>query len=249
MVHWWRNAGDTLMKAAAAVTATANSRTYRTIQAIPREVTGPRVSVRDRTQGRIPAVVFTQLQQQLTPSGKSNVVSESVSRKQILTTERKQIHSILKSMEPEFFCSTTFKLQIRAGSGSSMLLESRDVLPIKIHRDKETGKVLNLAFVWADEGSELTVDVPLVFKGKDSCPGLKKGGHLYMIRNRLKFLCPAEQIPQKIEVDVSNLDIGDKVMLHDIKYDPSLKLLSMKDRNPLCKVLASSPDCSRSVEV
>ena len=46
---------------------------------------------------------------------------------------------------------------------------------LQIHRDPETGKVLNLVFAWADEGSELKVDVPLVFKGEDVCPGIKKG--------------------------------------------------------------------------
>jgi len=30
-------------------------------------------------------------------------------------------------------------------------------------------------FVWADEGTELKVDVPVVFKGEENCPGLKKG--------------------------------------------------------------------------
>lgn len=38
-----------------------------------------------------------------------------------------------------------------------------------------TGKILNLVFVWAEEGSQLKVDVPVVFKGEDVCPGLKKG--------------------------------------------------------------------------
>lgn len=41
--------------------------------------------------------------------------------------------------------------------------------------DKETGKILNLVFVWADDGSHLKVDVPVVFKGEDACPGLQKG--------------------------------------------------------------------------
>ena len=46
---------------------------------------------------------------------------------------------------------------------------------LQIHRDPETGKVLNLTFAWADEGSELKVDVPLVFKGENVCPCIKKG--------------------------------------------------------------------------
>lgn len=98
---------------------------YHTIQAIPREYTGSRVAARDRAQGRIPAVVFSQ------PLFDKNTSSPSISRKQLLTTERKQIHSILKSVELPFFCSTTFQLQIRAGAGSSVLLDSRRVLPIK----------------------------------------------------------------------------------------------------------------------
>lgn len=36
-------------------------------------------------------------------------------------------------------------------------------------------------FVWADEGSELKVDVPVTFKGEDVCPGLKKGNLFYYI--------------------------------------------------------------------
>lgn len=37
-------------------------------------------------------------------------------------------------------------------------------------------------FVWADEGSELKVDVPVTFKGEDVCPGLKKGNCFYYTR-------------------------------------------------------------------
>lgn len=46
---------------------------------------------------------------------------------------------------------------------------------VQIHRDEKTGKILNMVFVWADEGSELKVDVPIVFKGEEACPGLQKG--------------------------------------------------------------------------
>ncbi|XVE80117.1 hypothetical protein DITRI_Ditri14bG0113400 [Diplodiscus trichospermus] len=67
---------------------------YHTIQAIPRESTGSRVSSRDRTQGRIPAVVFSQGLLEKNPANRSP------SRKQLLTTERKQIQTILKSVKP-----------------------------------------------------------------------------------------------------------------------------------------------------
>ncbi|KAI7724492.1 hypothetical protein M8C21_024511, partial [Ambrosia artemisiifolia] len=210
-----------------------------TIQAIPREITGPRTSIKDRAQGRIPTVVFTQ------PNDPNiNGPVRSVARKHLLTTERKQIQSILKSIDLPFFCSTTFPLQIRAGSGSSSLLESGNVLPIKVHRDPETGKLLNLVFVWADEGTKLKVDVPIVFKGEDVCPGLKKGGLLNKIRASLKYNCPSEHIPQKIEVDISNLDIGDKVFMNEVKVHPSLELLSKNESLPVCKIVAAKLDSS-----
>ncbi|WRX10036.1 Large ribosomal subunit protein bL25, partial [Theobroma cacao] len=203
-------------------TPTGNSHHYHTIQAIPRECTGNRVSTRDRAQGRIPAVVFSQGLLEKSPA------NHSPSRKQLLTTERKQIQTILKSVQLPFFCSTTFPLQIRAGSGSS------------IHRDEESGKILNLVFVWADEGTKLKVDVPVVFKGEEDCPGLKKGGSLNRIRTSLKYLCPAEHIPPKIEVDVSKLDIGDRVLMHDVEVHPSLKLLSKNESMPMCKIVATN---------
>ncbi|KAL2906172.1 50S ribosomal protein L25 [Bienertia sinuspersici] len=178
--QWWRKlTAANQLKWAAEI-----YRKYHTIQAIPREVSGPRISARDRAQGRIPAVVFSS--------------SAADSEKQLITTERKQIHSILKAVGPNFFCSTTFKLQVRAGSGSSLLLHSKNVLPIKLHRDEETGKVLNMVFVCAEEGSKLEVDVPVVFNGLDACPGLKKGGQLNTIRKTLKYLCPTECIPQRL---------------------------------------------------
>ncbi|KAL8234100.1 hypothetical protein R6Q59_020200 [Mikania micrantha] len=235
MSNWWRTAVVGLKR------TTDTSRSYHTIQAIPREITGNRVSVKDRAQGRIPAVVFAQPNPCVADSGSVRPVS----RKHLLTTERRQIQSILKSIELPYFCSTTFPLQIRAGSGSSTLLESGNVLPIKVHRDPETGKLLNLVFVWADEGTSLKVDVPVVFKGEDVCPGLKKGGMLNKIRASLKYKCPSEHIPQKIEVDISNLDIGDRVFMRDVKVHPSLELLSKNDSLPVCKIVAAKLDSTQ----
>ncbi|KAE9614324.1 hypothetical protein Lal_00016739 [Lupinus albus] len=240
MAQWWRSATSHLRTTASnrhhlpSSLSTFRTAPYHTIQAIPRDFTGSRVSARDRNQGRIPAVVFFQNLLEKDPS------SRSASKKHLLTVEKKQIKAILDSPEAPFFCTTRFPLQIRAGSGSSHLLESGNVLPIKIHRDEESGKILNLVFVWAEDGMELKVDVPVVFKGEDFSPGIQKGGILNRIRPSLKYLCPSEHIPSKIEVDVSNLDIEDKILMHDIEVHPSLKLLSKNENMPICKIVPTS---------
>ncbi|KAG0496195.1 hypothetical protein HPP92_000886 [Vanilla planifolia] len=161
------------------------------------------------------------------------------SRKQLLTFDKKQIDFLLR--ESPFFTSTTFNVLVHAGVGSAVVLQSGTVLPIKVHKNEETGQVLNVVMAWADEGSELKVDVPVVFNGQKKCPGLKKGGYLHIIRTSLKYLCPSEHIPQKIEVNLTNLDIGDKIFMHDVSVHPSLKLLSKDDTIPICKIWATKP--------
>ncbi|XXG55755.1 hypothetical protein AAC387_Pa03g3353 [Persea americana] len=115
--------------------------------------------------------------------------------------------------------------------------ERREESRERAERKKMLLEILNLVFVWVDGDSELNVDVPLVFKGEDVCPGLKKGGYLNTIRTSLKYLCPVEHIPPKIEVDLSNLDIGDKVLMSDVVGHPSLKLLSKNENMPVCKIM------------
>uniref|UniRef100_A0A7N0T9L5 Large ribosomal subunit protein bL25 beta domain-containing protein n=1 Tax=Kalanchoe fedtschenkoi TaxID=63787 RepID=A0A7N0T9L5_KALFE len=238
MAQWWRASGAGVRAGLRNRSQTSSSSAFHTIQAIPREYSGSRVSARERAQGRIPAVVFSE-----SFSAGSDGVIRSVSRKRLLTTEKKQIQAIMKSVESDkFFYSTRFPLQIMAGAGSSVLIESGNVLPVKIHKDKETGKILNLVLAWADDGSEMKVDVPVVIKGEDGCPGLKKGGYLNKIRPTLKYVCPAEHIPSKVEVDISSLDIGDKILMQDIRVHPSLKLISRNEVMPVVKIVAAKSE-------
>ncbi|KAL5102352.1 hypothetical protein RYX36_006679, partial [Vicia faba] len=120
-------------------------------------------------QGRIPVVIFFQNLLDKTPD------SRYTSMKHLLTIEKKLIKAVLNSIEDPFLCSTRFPLQICVGSGSTHLLESGTVLTIKIHKDKESGNIFNLVFVWDEDGTNFKVDVPVVFKGEDACPGLQIG--------------------------------------------------------------------------
>ncbi|XP_078437494.1 ribosomal protein L25/Gln-tRNA synthetase, anti-codon-binding domain-containing protein [Wolffia australiana] len=211
--------------------AAAFNRSFYTIQAVPRENTGSRLAARERALGRIPAVVITQ--------GDGEVPESS--RKLLITANKKQIITLLKRVP--FFCSTTFQLQVRAGPGSSVLLQSGTVLPIKVHKREETGDVLNLVLAWAEKEASLKVDVPVVYKGEEECPALKKGGFLQKIRPSIRYLCPSEHIPPNVEVDLSRLDVSDRVLLRDVSVHPSLKLLSKNEAMPICKLTASKPDC------
>uniref|UniRef100_A0A0D9ZAI9 Large ribosomal subunit protein bL25 beta domain-containing protein n=1 Tax=Oryza glumipatula TaxID=40148 RepID=A0A0D9ZAI9_9ORYZ len=230
----------------------ASASYHHTIQALPRETAGPRAAARERRSGRVPAVLLA-----LAGAGPG----EGVAHRKLLTADRKQLGEILK--QSPYFLSTPVRLQVRAGERSTAVVHSGTVLPIKfypekaggttdmlcvrtgsalscikwivvdvdalVHRDETTGNILNLVLVEADEGTMLKVNLPVEFKGEDK------------IRTSLVYLCPAEHIPPKIEVDLANLDIGDRVSMNDIPVHPSLKLLSKNETMPVCKILASKP--------
>ncbi|KAI8021501.1 hypothetical protein LOK49_LG03G00726 [Camellia lanceoleosa] len=62
----------------------------------------------------------------------------------------------------------------RSTSRKHLVTIERTQIQAILNSDEESGKILNLVFVWADEGSKLKVDVPVVFKGEDVYPSLKK---------------------------------------------------------------------------
>lgn len=71
----------------------------------------------------------------------------------------------------------------------------------------------------------------------------KAGGKLNWMRKSLKFFGPPEHIPTKIEVDMSNLDIGDRVLMSEVEVHPSLKLLSKNESIPIFKIASTeTPD-------
>ncbi|CAN6986538.1 unnamed protein product [Brassica oleracea var. botrytis] len=62
------------------------------------------------------------------------------------------------------------------------------------------------------------------------------GASLNTIKRTVKFLCPAEIIPPYIEVDLSLLDVGQKLVAGDLKVHPALKLIKSKDK-PIVKIV------------
>ncbi|KAA0231577.1 50S ribosomal protein L25 [candidate division KSB1 bacterium] len=64
---------------------------------------------------------------------------------------------------------------------------------------------------------EVTVEVPIVLVG--SAAGAKDGGTLQQILRTLEIKCLPLDIPETINVDVSNLNIHDAIYVRDLKYE------------------------------
>ena len=74
----------------------------------------------------------------------------------------------------------------------------------------------------------ITVTVPIVLKGE--APGVKlQGGMLDFVNREIEIQCLPGDIPEHVEIDVSNLMLNQGVRLREIASDATWKPLSESD--------------------
>ena len=70
---------------------------------------------------------------------------------------------------------------------------------------------------------KINVNIPVVTIGKSK--GVEDGGILQIIRRELEVLCLPFEIPETIEIDISDLDIGDSIHVSDISLEGDVEFL------------------------
>ena len=83
--------------------------------------------------------------------------------------------------------------------------------PREVQLDPVTDRPVHVDFMRLAEGATVRLEIPVHFNGQDVSPGLKKGGVLNIVRHSIVLICPADNIPNTIEVDVSKLDINETI--------------------------------------
>lgn len=136
-----------------------------------------------RNSGRVPAVIYGEKKDQL-----------------MLSLEARALRRELQN--PRFY-STLCALEI---GGKPVRVLPRD---IQLH--PVTDEPIHADFVYVSKGAEVTVEVQVMFLNEDTCPGIKRGGVLNVVRREIELVCPADQIPEKIELDLGEADIGDSL--------------------------------------
>lgn len=69
---------------------------------------------------------------------------------------------------------------------------------------------------------KIKVNIPVVTTGKSE--GVEQGGMLQIIRRELEVLCLPFEIPEQIEIDITNLEIGDSVHVNDISLEGNAEI-------------------------
>ena len=141
-----------------------------------------------RGEGRVPAVIYGE---------KKDPESISIA-----------INDITKLYKTGRILSTLLDVDI---DGKKHRVIARDV---QLHPVRDT--ILHADFLRLGKGAKVAVEVPVRFLNEETCPGLKSGGVLNVVRYTVELNCPADNIPEDIELDLIEASMGDSLHISEV---------------------------------
>jgi large subunit ribosomal protein L25 len=171
------------------------------INARSREDTGKGASRRLRHQsGEVPAIIY---------GGKKHAEKISILHK-----------DITKALENEAVYSSIISLSIDG--------KAEDTIIKDIQRHPAKQVILHLDFLRVSKTTKLQTRVPLNFLNEDICIGVKmSGGLIAHTMTDIEVSCLPKDLPESIDVDMEQIDIGQIVHLSDIKMPSGVESVSL----------------------
>lgn len=115
---------------------------------------------------------------------------------------------LLKSLKAGSFLATLINLKVDG--------QDNTVICRAVQRDVVKDLPIHVDFLRLSERSRINLMIPVEFQNEDDAPGIKKGGMLTVVRPEVELKVRASNIPEKIEVDLTGLAIGDTVKISDV---------------------------------
>lgn len=142
-----------------------------------------------RREGKIPAVLY-------------GPKSEPV----MLTVNSRALETVLKKGPGG---QSLMRLKIENGDQTqrTVMLKELQVHPL-------SREMIHADFYEIDMNRKIRVNVPVITSGKSI--GVEMGGLLQIIRRELEVLCLPMEIPESIEINTTDLDIGDSVHVEEV---------------------------------
>lgn len=128
--------------------------------------------------------------------------------------------ALKKSLETEAFFSSILDVVVEGETQQAVL---RD-----IQRNPANEKVQHVDFLRIRADQEIDVHVPLHFVNEDKCVGVKQGdGSIVHNTNEVVVRCLPKDLPEYIEVDMTNVEVGHSVHLSELTLPPGVRLLEL----------------------
>jgi len=187
------------------------------VKAEKREIFGKNASRRLRREGLIPAILYG--------TQDLNVP---------LTLRKKDLFMILRS---EAGANTIFQVSYNS--------EERNVMIKELQKDPVSDEILHADFVNVIMDKVIRVSVPIVLIGE--AVGVKtEGGFVDFITREVEVECLPKDLPEHIEIDISNLHLRQSFKAGDITLQEDIKFLSDPDA---IMVLIEVPAKEEEIEV
>ena len=175
------------------------------IKAEPRSVQGTGASRRLRRESKVPGVVYG--------AGKDATSIE---------VDHKELWFKLKM---EAFHASILDLEL-GGETSPVLLRDYQMHPFR-------PIILHVDFQRVAADKKIHMKVPLHFVNAEISPGVKvAGGLVQHVMNELDIACLPKDLPEFIEVDLSNLQAGHSLHLSAVKLPAGVEAMVPKDEDP-----------------
>jgi large subunit ribosomal protein L25 len=118
-------------------------------------------------------------------------------------------NKLLQLLKAGRFKSTLFNLKVKGHDDVRVIC--RDV---QRHTVKDLPTHLDLMRL--RRTTKINLFIPVEFLNEDTCPGIKKGGVLSLVRAEVELIVTAGDIPEKITVDLAGLDVGDVITISSV---------------------------------
>ena len=165
-----------------------------TLDAIDRSQRGKNEARRLRRAGRIPAVLY----------GSTGKSAEAT----VIAVDPK---ALLKILHSDSGANTLIGLKLEGAGDTRVLVKEYQLDPV-------THELLHADFYRVAMDRVLKLTVPIVIRGE--ARGVKQqGGLLDFVHREVEIECLPADIPEHIEVDVSELMLGQSIRLRDVKAE------------------------------
>src|SRR5471032_2050991 len=171
------------------------------LKAEVREGTGKGPAYQARLKGQIPGIVY---------GGKGTPEAVNL-----------DFRTLERHVEAGSFLTTLFMLDVNG--------KKTRVIPRQLQLDPVSDRPVHVDFMRLAEGASVQLEIPVHFKGQGESPGLKKGGVLNIVLHQMTLICPADNIPNAIIVDVAQLDINETLHFSDLKLPEGVKPVISRD--------------------
>jgi large subunit ribosomal protein L25 len=120
-------------------------------------------------------------------------------------------------------------------------LEEKVVLK-ELQRDPAKGKFLHADFQRVSKKTKLKVVIPMNFINEEECIGVKnEGGLITKAIREVEIMCLAGNIPESIDVDVTNLALGSSVRLTEVVLPEGSEIPGLTDETDQMVVSVNAP--------